>query len=301
MFPFPELPQVSETQRATGTMSLRYEDVAQDGRVLASSLPHAVGEVVWRELLMRDPVVLAVLRRGVIPVLSRIVIEGTGGPIAVRHALEGSGAFALAHTVDANGEVDRILLNCNVDVFGEKGRTYGPPPEGAGARIHLGRVFAEHVLTRLFAASKDERKVRTLDVPGAPAVPPDRYAWRAPEELLVLPEGAVPLDATLVPDAAPIVFGLGHTDSNQHVNSLVYPTLFEEAALRRIDAYGRSTDVLARFVELAYRKPCFAGDRMRAMVRAFVVGERVGIVGALVPEGAPEGARPHCCVRMMLE
>ena len=60
-----------------------------------------------------------------------------------------------------------------------------------------------------------------------------------------------------------------HTDSNQHVNSLVYPRLFEEAALRRLAASGRSTAVLARSLRIAYRRPSFAGESLRVFVRAY--------------------------------
>ena len=46
-----------------------------------------------------------------------------------------------------------------------------------------------------------------------------------PESVGALPEGAVPLDYCLRVHPTPIAFGLAHTDSNQHVNSLVYPHL----------------------------------------------------------------------------
>ena len=48
------LPEVADAQRTTGEAALRYEDVAQDGRVLPAALPSALG-VVWRELLSRVP------------------------------------------------------------------------------------------------------------------------------------------------------------------------------------------------------------------------------------------------------
>jgi acyl-CoA thioesterase FadM len=66
-----------------------------------------------------------------------------------------------------------------------------------------------------------------------------------------------------------MALGVMHTDSNQHVNSLVYPRLFEEAALRRFAVLGKSTTVLARSIDIAYRRPSFAGDTLRIFVRAF--------------------------------
>jgi hypothetical protein len=64
-------------------------------------------------------------------------------------------------------------------------------------------------------------------------------------------------------------FGLDHTDSNQHVNSLVYPRLFAEAALRRLAELERPRRLLIRALDIAYRKPSFAGDRVRIHTRLF--------------------------------
>ena len=50
------------------------------------------------------------------------------------------------------------MLNMWVDVFGPKGVTYGAPPDDAGQRTLSGRMYAEHVITRLFA-EPSERKV----------------------------------------------------------------------------------------------------------------------------------------------
>ncbi len=130
-------------------------------------------------------------------------------------------------------------------------------------------------------------------------VPDARGDWRPPEALLALPEGAVALDEAEVADESAAMFGLDHTDSNQHVNSLVYPRLFIEAALRRFHAHGRGRPArAARAMEIAYRKPCFAGDRARVSARAFAMGDRLGVVAALHAEG---DARPRCAARLLFE
>ncbi len=296
MFPFPERPALPPEQCAAGSMSLRYEDVAQDGRLVLDAIPHGLGEVLWQTLLTKHPMSDKLTAEGVVPILTRIVVEGQGGPIAVRRNLEATGGFQLAHTVDDAGAVNRLVMNLWLDVHGTKGRTYGPPPDGAGESIPVGRVFAEHVFTRLFAPP-EARKVLAFDGPSLPRVPPARYAWRPPEELLALPPGAEPLDAELVPDDAAFVLGLAHTDSNQHVNSLVYPRFFEEAALRRFDARGKDAAVISRFCEMAYRKPSFAGERVRLLVRAFALGGDLGAVGALVDDKGAD-KRPRCYLRM---
>ena len=299
MLRFPEPPtDLPDEQRGEGAMSLRFEDVAQDGRLLVEAIPHGFGEVVWAKILGKHPVVVTFTKQGVVPILSRVIVEGLGGPIAVRHPLHAVGAFQLAHTVDDHGAVNRIVMNMWIDVYGTKARTYGPPPEGAGARVHLGRAFAEHVFSRPFG-DPATRKVVALDVPSLPKVPPDRYVWERGDDVAELPAGATPLDDAPV-DAASIVFGLDHTDSNQHVNSLVYPRLFQDAALRRFDALGRSTRLLARYVEMTYRKPCFAGDRLQIVARAFELDGKLGAVGAFQSSGQV-ATRPHCWVRTVFE
>ncbi len=297
MFPFPPEPDVPEGQQASGEVGTRYEDIAQDGRVKVSALPHALGDVCWMKLLRRHPIARMTRTDGVVPILSRLVIEGGGGPVSVRRSLEARGTYQLAHTRDPAGEVDRLILNLWVDVHGVVGCTHGPPPANAGEPIRVGRVFAEHVFTRPFA-ERSERKVRSLEgFEGVPAVPPDRYEWRSGTELLTVPEDADPIDSDAALDGLVTVFGLSHTDSNQHVNSLEHPRLFEEAALRRLLQHGHGVDRLARFVEIVYRKPCFAGDRVRVRLHTFARGGTAGAVGTIVPATDP-AARPYCYARL---
>jgi hypothetical protein len=288
---FPEEPPTAE--RAVAASALRYEDVSQDGRLMLLALPHAIGDVVWRTQLIHHPVT-RVAHAGILPILSRFVVEGGSGPVSVRWPLEAHGCFQLAHTASDDGAVNRIVLNMWTSLIGPIGRTNGPPPEHAGEPVHVGRVFAEHVFTRPFAPP-ESRKVLALEAEGLPRVPPDRYSWRPTDALLALPHAARPLDEALVPDEAPVAFGLNHTDSNQHVNSLVYPRLFQDAALRRFATHGRSTKLLAQRLEIAYRKPCFAGDRARIVLRAYEDGERLGAIGAFLLDGSD---RPACTIHM---
>jgi hypothetical protein len=295
---FPAPPDVEHAHRAVGTSLLRYEDVSQDGRLVLLAIPYAIGGVFWMRLASTSDVA-RLTHAGVVPILTRLVIEGGSGPISIRKPLDGEGRYQLAHGVDAGGAVERLYLNVWVSLSAPRGRTHGPPPDGAGETLAVGRVFAEHVFTRPFAPA-GERKVLRLDLDGTPPVPPARWPPRPPEAVLALPDGAEPLDEALAVDAAPIAFGLDHTDSNQHVNSLVYPRLFLEAALRRFAAHGRHGPLLARRLEVAYRKPCFAGDRARMLVRAYMHEGLPGAVGALVADGADPlaaAARPHCTLQ----
>ncbi len=301
---FPEPPSVPEDRRASGTVPIRYEDIAQDGSLALEGIAPAIGEVVWRQLFTPSPVMKALREQRIVPILTRVVIEGEGGPFSTFHPLEATGTYALRHVANDAGDVERIVIDMWTEATLPIDRNYGPPPARAGERVRAGRFFGEHVLTRLFAPP-DQRKVTRLEIDGV-AMHGERRAWVAAESVATLPEGAVPLEDAMRVDPTPIAFGLAHTDSNQHVNSLVYPRLFEDAALRRFSELGRlKPPVLSRFVEAAFRKPCFAGERYAIALRAFTLGDRIGAVGSFVSESdarSPETlalARAHCFVKMV--
>lgn len=295
---FPPPPEVPAEQIGEGRLPLRYEDVAQDGRLKLETMTHALAAACWRGLLSRHPITVATRRDGVVPIMSRMWIEEGDAPIGITEPLAATGRFELAHALDATGDVDRLLLVLHADVRGRRGRTYGPPPEGAGAPIEVGRIQIEHVFTRPFAPPA-ERRVRRLDVPGLAPVPATRRAWDPPSRSGALPHGATAVEAAERPDAATTVLGMVHSDSNQHVNSLVYLRMFEEAALRRLAALGTATQsLLARRTEIAYRKPLFVGQRARVHLRAFELDGAVGAAGCFRLDGEDGGAA-HAYARMI--
>ena len=299
----PAAPQVPDKQRGSGSFPVRYEDLSQDGRLMVGAATNGLDVAVWHHILREHAIARAALRQGVLPILTRLLVEATPGPFSVEPAMQAEGCYALAHGRDERGEVTRLYLNMWAELWAPRGITYGPKPPGAGQLTLAARLFAEHVLTRPFGPA-DQRRVVRLEVAGEPPVPPDRYEPPPHESLLELPDGATPIDDALTPDAAPVAFGLCHTDSNQHVNSLVYPRLFEEAALRRFAARGLPTAVLARTLAIDYRKPAFAGEALRVVLRAFRVGERLGACGAFVEEAEAHdqaAARPRAWVRMLFE
>ncbi len=269
----------------------------------------ALGEVVWRQLLTPKPATGALLAQGIVPILSRLVIEGCGGPFSTLHPIDASGLYELAHAVGPSGAVERLLVNMWVEASLPLGRTFGPPPERAGEMAVAGRLFAEHVLTRLFAPP-EQRKVLKIELEGMPEIPGRRLDVVSAVSVMELPTGATPLEDGMRLDPSLVAFGVSHTDSNQHVNSLVYPRMFEDAAVRRFAKLGRmKPPVLARFCEAAFRKPCFAGERYGIALRAFTLGDRLGAVGGFFAEadaghdlrGDLDAARPHCAVRMLFE
>jgi hypothetical protein len=278
---------------ANASIPLRWEDVAQDGRIMLTALAPAIGWTIWNGLLRSEPGIAEAGRKGLVAILSRITADGTDEPIRVVSPVHARGTYELVHSVDERGEVDRLFLNAWVEVKGRRGRMY--PPE-SGPEVPAGKIFVEHTFTRLFGPPA-ERRVQRLDIPGLPPVPPTRYAAPGFASAMEIPAGATALDEQYVPDGTMTCFGLEHTDSNQHVNSLVYPRLFAEAALRRLDAMGRSRAVLVRSLDIAYRKPSFAGDRVQVHLKMFEANGKVGAAGYLAAEGEP---RPRVCARILL-
>jgi hypothetical protein len=288
-----------ERQRTTGRLDLRYEDVTQDGRVQLETMPVALG-VIWRALMVDKPTRRAMRDAGIVPILTRFEIEGTPGPFGIERPLEIEGGYALGHVADAEGQVTRLLLAMDGELFGPKGRTNLPPPDDAGARALVGRVRAEHVFTRPFAPPED-RRVLALPFGGGGFVPSERLAWRPPTSTLDPPDGARPLEGKLKDDPVDAVIGLSHTDSNQHVNSLVYPRLFEDASLRRMAALGRPTQVLARKLDIAFRRPTFAGETLRLSLQAFERDGRTICVGVFFGPESRDPLRARVYAQMTFE
>lgn len=270
-----------------GNYPLRYEDVAQDGRVLLLPLTASLG-AMWNRTLTQHPLVPWCREQMVLPILTRLRVSAFGEPFAVENGLEVDGAFELVKTLDAQGNTHRLLLNLITELHAPKGRTNLPPPDDVGERAGAGRVLAEHVFTRPFGP-KEERRVSSLPDFGGP--PFEVYSWNEPKALLQLPPGAKAIDALSL-DETKITFGMVHTDSNQHVNSLVYPRLFEDAALRRFAKLGRDTQVLSREMDVRFRKPSFAGDQLQLHLQVFELDGKTWALGAFCEPGtAPEQAR----------
>jgi acyl-CoA thioesterase FadM len=294
--PFPPAPV--GTPRATAKVALRFEDVTQDGRLVLEALPTALGPTVFRGLLQDDPGARACFEHGVMPIISRFVMEGTNGPFSANRRVEAEGTYRIVRSEDG-----RFMLDMWASLYAPLGRTHGPPPPEGAERVLAGRVLAEHVFTRPFAPA-GARRVTSFDFEGAPDVRETRSPPPPFESIASVPSGAVALDSSLRLDPTPITFGLCHTDSNMHVNSLAYLRVFEEAALRRFAELGRGSVLLARKLDIAYRKPCFAGQKMHVAQQAFESDGKLGIAAVLVDaqdaasDEALAHARPHVFVRM---
>lgn len=275
---------------ATTSLQVRYEDITQDGRLQLTSLMPGLG-AVWRAFGDRKAIT-RLREQGVLPILRRLVLRGERGPFSVHVPLSCTGTWRLARELGG----DRLFLNMWLEVRAPIAHTFGPRPSPTDELVLVGRAYAEHVITRPFANSAAERKVTRLDIEGIPPLPEDELPY---EEAASLIAGHV------LEDDGERVFGLMHTDSNQHVNSLVYPRLFEETVVRRLahdESIERPGMLLARAVELRYRKPLFAGDRVIVACRARASHTQPGLravaVGAFTPSS--DADKPSATIAMSL-
>jgi hypothetical protein len=263
----------------SATILPRYEDITQDGRLQLTALMPGLGAAAWYALQKDVPAVESFAKQGIIPILRRLVIVAEGGPFSVYGPIDVEGHAELAREKDG----DRLFLNMWADARAPQGTTFGARPAPDAERVPAGRVFAEHVITKPFAP-KDERKVTSLAHPSIKA-PHHEHAYEATEHLI---EGVQLTIANVVE------FGMMHTDSNQHVNSLVYPRMFEEAVHKHMGPAAKN--LLARAVELRWRKPFFTGER--ATLRLAIVDGDLAY-GSFTPVGGDEH-RPSCTIKMKM-
>lgn len=267
---------------ARAKLKLRFEDIAQDGRILVSAFQHFLGATTW-PAIFEHAWARALRDEGVVPILTHVALEGTEGPFsAVGDEIDVEGRWELGHAKNEAGEVERLLVSMWIEARAPLGRTYGPAPKPEIALA--GKVYAEHVVTRLFAPP-DQRKVTRLDVDGLAPVPEKELVFTSPESVSIARgEVASAYEETTV-------FGLTHTDSNQHVNSLVYQRMFEEAVVR----HTKNGSLLCRSVRMGYRKPFFAGDVARIDL---VTWQEEGHTCASGTFSPVSGGKPHVHVSM---
>jgi hypothetical protein len=293
VFPAPPAPTFSPDQAITTERYQRYEDCTQDGRLTALAIPPALA-TLWQTTMAHHQGARNAVAAGVVSLLTRLTVTSFDQPIRVQRPVASTVGFELAHDRDAAGAVSRLFMNVWADVRGIPGR--GAPAPGARDPVLAGQAFAEHTFTRPFAPP-DQRRVTSLGgITGYPELPAARYAAPAPSSAAEAPDGATWLDE-LAADPVEVRFTLDQTDANQHVNSLVYVRYFLDAFQRRLAAGSHPDRVRSKAFDIAYRKPSFVGDRVRAQLRMFAHGDRLGGAGFIAAAG--EEARPRCYVRVL--
>jgi hypothetical protein len=293
--PFPPDPDPRGSEPVdSGT--LRYDDVIQDGRLRLESAWRPTGKLLWR-----DPAaarVFAGMTGGVTNVLSRVTLQAGEARLEPRARLRTRVSYRFEHTVNDAGAVDHIL-------FSTWGEVHGMGRDGEFAPA--ARAYGQRVFTRL-GAPAGQHLVTSLEAFGDAGFPPDRVTWEPATALLTPPPGAALLDPAPRLDPIPVVFGLTHTDLNQHVNFLMYHRAIEQAALSRSVELGHGARLASREVLLGYRKPSFAGDTVRVAVQAFRLGGGFGVLAAVVADdGGPaererfsDFASPRVVAQMLL-
>jgi len=281
MFPTPARPTFPEGHATTSPQLFRYEDVTMDARLIPIAAPAGLAGI-WRDLLVHDTSHRETIARGIIPILTRLTIHTTANQVRVDRPFECSNGYELARGSD------RVHMNVWCELRGVAGRL---GKSTTGEHITAGHVFAEHTYTRPLAPP-DQRKVTDL---GEGIIVPGHYQAPAAATAGEAPEGARYLEE-LSPDTADYVFTLDQSDSNQHINSLVYVRLFMEAVNRRLADRGRPLRTRSTAVDVAYRKPCFPGDRVRAELRLY---ENAGALGACGQVVGSDG-KARCYVRIAL-
>ncbi len=272
----PPLPESDGEGTGTAELRPRYEDITQDGRLVLTSMMQGIGASVWRAM-SKQIAPEAFAKEGILPILRRLVIVGEGGPASVNLPVEYEGTWRFAR--EKGG--DRIFLLMWMEARAPVASTYGPRPEKDAPRVRVGRIFAEHVVTKPFAPPAERKVTRLPDATGVAPVPRLEHAFETAEALV---------ESASLESAGEVAFGMMHTDSNQHVNSLVYPRVFEEALVRR----GIGAKLLSRAIEMRWRKPFFAGER--AAIQIAMTSE-TSAVGTL---SAPGESKPRCAIRMQL-
>ncbi len=285
----PFMPDVPAPQRIHDAVSIALGDLSERRHVKLSGLTRAVEQVCWHRLLSDQPVSRLAQNAGLQASLSRLVFEGHDVEVPPEAKLSATATFEYGHTLAADGRIDRRLLRLHTEV------RLPEPPQGVASAdadaLVVGRIQTEHLLT----APNGEAQAGLDDF----AFPKDggtRFEWTAPSQTYAPPPNARRLDREAQVGRT-VVFGPMHTDPRGRVRPLAFPHIFEEVALERFAALGQRVDLLAREVQLTYRKHCVSGQRVDVMVQSFE--QRDGVlyaVGAFVPHGLDR--RPSCYVRM---
>ncbi len=268
---------------------LRFEDLAMDGRMIPIAMAPMMSGL-WREVLVDHRGATNAIKQGILPVLTRLIMTSSDAPIRIDHPVATRAGFELAHDPDGG----KLFMNVWAEVRGAGGRL-SRGSSSAGEHVLAGSLFAEHTFTRLLAPP-GQRAVTSLDVDGYPRVPDASYAAQPATTAQDAPAGARWLDE-LSPDDTDYVFTLDQSDSNQHVNSLAYVRVFLGAVNRRLAVRGHVGKLRSTAIDIAYRKPSFPGDRVRALLRLYETDGALGLAGHIVAEGDD---KPRCYVRVAI-
>ena len=151
---------LAAAQRGTTQLTLPYNHLCQDSRVKLAGLMSAVGQVGW-ERWQHSPL-SHTSADGVMPILSRVVIEASDASVEMGSNLRADGGYLVAHGPTPKPEDRRLYLNMYADVWGNSGRSHGERPDNAGSSVRIGRILTEHIFTRPFGPPGERPAERVL-------------------------------------------------------------------------------------------------------------------------------------------
>jgi hypothetical protein len=283
------MPTFAPGQSSTATHYPRFEDIAMDGRLIPLAMPPMMSGL-WRDVLVDHLGATNAIKQGILPILTRMVMRSSGERIRVDRHVEALAGFELAHSPDG----EKLFMNVWTRARAAAGKL-SRANAASGELVLAGELFAEHTFTRVLAPP-GQRAVRELDVDGYPRIPEEIYDAPPATSAQDAPANARWLDEPSADDCQH-VFTLDQSDSNQHVNSLVYVRVFLDAVNRRLAARGYVGKLRSTEIDIAYRKPCFPGDRVRCMLRLYELGDSLGIAGHIA---GIDDAKPRCYVRVAI-
>ena len=300
--PMPPIPAMPPNgPRATGRVSLRFEDVTQDGRLVLEALPTALGPTVWRGLLEKAPGFRACYENGVFPILSRLRARGdAGGPSRPTAAVEAEGSYRLARADDG-----RFVLEVWVDLYAPSARPTARPARRREGRSPAGSSPSKSSRARLRRpVSGGSRRSISPGAPGGDRDAPVAAAVRVGRQPPGRRDPARGRAARR--SGADRVRALSH--GQQHARQFAgVPARARGGGLASVRRARAGLVVLGRDIDIAYRKPCFAGQTMRVVQQAFEAPGKLGVCASLVDAAALVGgaatpdARPHVFARMTFE
>jgi len=297
------MPEVGETFRGFGKTRPRYEDICQDGRLRIQGAWAPLGPILWGGRIPGLlPFMLASRDDGVRSVLTRVFLDGGIGPMSAMSPVETEVRTELARNLDDDGNLKQLMLNTWLVSKAPLGKRGDPSVPGSGEPQQIARAYGQHVMTRP-SAPRGQRRVEALKMNGEAYVPETIGEFHAPEAAVEVPPGAELIDAEPRHDVVPVVFGLTHTDPNQHVNFLAYANIVETVALRRLHELGFDGLFLGKKMELGYRKPCFAGQTCSVVMQTFRyqgdIGVSVAITDAASGTGFGTAREIRCAARVI--
>ncbi len=279
-----EMPEVPEAQRFEAPFAMRYPDLSQRHRVKAGTMAFALETTAWQGLLAPPHPVASLARdQGVLAILTRLRIRMDDVEVRPYDTLRARGAAWLGEQAVPN-RPQRHLLDLGADLIRVEGET----------EARVGRVVGRHVFTRPFAAPAERAVTDWPASLGDAMSAAVDTAFLAPATVISPPKDARRLDADFVNTGA-FTFSLANTDPNQHVNSLEYIAV----ARRRValaDVAGGAS-LWLRDVEVAYRKPSFAGDTVDIYVQRFRQGDGLCALATIERHGGGD-RRPLAYLRL---